>query len=157
MSDFDSMSFNPDTNTLTVKDGTTTVHTFNLSTTAVKLAVSRDNGQLSLDAETGSLTNFGTSRLELRIKYDATTTLPSIVFNDPQQDVEANMSGSTYKLAPKDRFHSLFVGSDDIRNNRTNRTGLQALLMEEEIMSMGVDTSNNMLVIRYHDTITPNV
>jgi hypothetical protein len=157
MANFNSMSFNPDTNTLTVKDNGTTVHNFDLAANAVKLGVTRENGQLKLEAETGSLANFGTSRLELKIKYDASTTLPSIVFDDPQADVWADMNNTNHKIAPKDSFHALFIGSDDIRHNRTDRTGLQTLLLEEEILSLGIDSSNNMLVVRYHDAINPNV
>lgn len=153
MSNFSSMSFNPDNNTLTITNNGTTVHTFDLGTTAVKLKVTRPSGQLKVEAETGSLSNFGTSRLEWRLKYDASTTLPSIRFGESSEDVCVNIGGNQ-TIVDKNKVQLFIIGSDDIRNNRS---GGQVLRMEGDIVSLGIDSQENMLVVRQHDTINPNV
>lgn len=153
MSNFNSISFNPDNNMLSIFDHGTIVYSFNLYDVVVKLEVIRVNGQLKVNVETGNVSDFGTSRLELRMKYNATTTLPSIRFGEPQQDVTADIGGSQ-TIADKAKLYLIIIGSDDIRNNRS---GGQTLRMEGDIISLGIDTATNMVVIRYHDSITPNV
>ena len=153
MSNFNSISFNPDNNMLSIIDNGTVVYSFNLCDVAVKLEVIRVSGQLKVNVETGNVSGFGTSRLELRMKYNATTTLPSIRFGEPQQDVIADIGGSQ-TIADKTKLYLIIIGSDDIRNNRS---GGQTLRMEGDIISLGIDTATNMVVVRYHDSIAPNV
>lgn len=154
---FNAIQFDPSTKKISIHDTNNTVlYEYDLSTTAVKLAIVRNiNGQLEVDIETGALNSFATNRMELKFKFSGTAHYTSVLFDKPAVDITIEMDGDDMPLSSKEEFAAGFVGSDDIRNNRVSSTYM--MILEGEIASFEIDLAANMLIARYHDDISPNV
>lgn len=155
MTNFNSIKFNPATKTLSINgENNNLLHSFDLTTTAVKLKVTRVDGQLKVAIQTGSVGSFSSYLYELKLKFSGVAHYTSILFGHPSATLSVEIDNDSATLCDTEEFYALFVGSDDIRNNRT---ATQMMLMEGETISIEIDTTADMVIARYHDNITANV
>jgi hypothetical protein len=150
--DFDAINFNPDTKELSIKLGETIIFgPFNLSTTAVKLKVVKIEDQAKVFVETASPGNFPADGFELKIDFLSTGHRANLLFGTLDADCFSSIDNNEL-IGFKDQFHALWIGVDDIRNTLTSPKGL--LLLERKVTSFEI--INNSLVLKYHNSITPN-
>lgn len=151
MTDFNSMEFDVANKTLSILgENNVSLQSYNLSTTAVKLSVTRQtSGQLQVTTSTGAIGSFSSSSMELKLKFSGTNQYTSVSFGEPAEGVEVEIDGDTAEICKTGEFCALIVGSDDIRNNRASAN---VLLMEGETLSFEIDTTADLFIVRYHST-----
>ncbi len=140
---FNSISFNPGNSALTIATDNGD-QTYDLSSSAVELKVTRQTNQLQVAVQTGALGSFSSNGLEVGYKFDSTS---AILFDNLSEAVQVDFDGSMYHMGVTAQYHALFIGSDDIRNNR-NAAPKQLLLLEGETVSFEIQ--NNILTARCH-------
>lgn len=151
MTDFKSMEFDVANKTLSILgENSACLESYNLTTTAVKLSVTRQtSGQLQVTTSTGAIGSFSSDLMELKLKFSGTNQYTSVSFGEPAQNVSVEIDGDTAEICKVEEFCALIVGSDDIRNNRT---AANVLLMEGETVSFEIDNTADLFIARYHNT-----
>lgn len=150
---FDSINFNPELKELSIKlNGELVFNSFDLSTTAVKLQVYKQEEQLKVVVETAPIGDFSSEKLDLKIKLISENHYAKILFGAPINDCTASLEDNEV-IAVKDKFHALWIGADDIRNTLVSiPKGL--LPMENKILSFEI--IDDCLAFKYHSSINPN-
>lgn len=150
---FDSINFNPEVKELSIKlNGELVFSPFDLSATAVKLQVYRQEEQLKVLLETAPIGNFSSEKLDLKIKLISENHYAKVLFGSPISDCTTSL-GDNEVIAVKDKFHAFWIGADDIRNTLISiPKGL--LPMEDRIISFEI--IDDSLAFKYHSSISPN-
>lgn len=151
---FSEITFAPETKEMTIKNGTATVAgPFDLSCKAVKVKVTKDaNNDLNYETETTTtIGGFATDGYVCKMRFEGATNNASMLFGNLSETWDAPLGNSSPTFGHKDEFSAIVIGAEDIRNNRNAPKAL--LVMQDQVLSFEIDNSNNLLNVRYHDTI----
>lgn len=153
---FDQISFDQVTKELSIKNnGSVVAGPFKLDDQAVKLRINRTGTQLSVEAETGTIGCFPTEDLVNKMQFAGTDHNANLLFGTLSEVSTIKLSGHlTQNVGIANEYALGIIGVEDIRNNKTAPATL--LMLEGEIASFEIDT-DDLLVVRYHNSITPNV
>ena len=167
---FNTIEFSSENKTITLKDADgKCVKSQDISQKAVKLTVVKatviENGnKFKTLYETGNINTLTTQKLELKVDFKGTNANADLLFGILTHSFTTSINNKTIGVSGK--FHALWIGSDDIRNNFieeenliVNKANLLAspppsglLLMENNTLSFEIVTNNGQeaLIMRYH-------
>jgi len=148
---FDSMLFCPETKNLSIlSNNEIVVEPINLSNTAVKLQVVRDEEQLQLVLEQAAIGSLNSDSFELKIRFNEGGNNASLLFGDLQETLTPSIS--EILIGAPNQYNLFWVGASDLRINAVEEVPTGLLLMEGKITSFEINS--NFLVLRYHDSIS---
>lgn len=158
---FTKIGFDPDAKELYIENGTNADgepiyvagSPFDLSAKGVKINVTSPTTLSCLVVEKNGKPAFSTEGFELKLDFKGDDDNANMNFGMLTTNL-GNNPISALALSTQNKFHLLWIGSDDIRVNHTEPPkGI--LLMEEEVLSFEILDTDKYLVIRYHESIQP--
>lgn len=146
---FNSIEFNSATKELSFHptDASLPITKYKLHKKAVKVQISGDQA----DIETGVIGAFPTEGFELKLDFIGSNKNSDLFFGNMGTVCTIPFQSKNYEVGVLNKFHLLWIGSDDIRNNLNGEPEpLGFLLMEDQEVSFEIQENDKYLVIRYH-------